>query len=123
MAKHLLRLPGSNGASYDEASVNFGSDDTLVVMNKVDLVQASDHRNSLNVLDEGMLARQCEGAHVCHISCKTGEGVDSFMRKLEGKLKKMYAAVIKWLNHEVLYIIMSCQMRNMCCCCHDFASY
>lgn len=100
ISKHLLRLTEDSDSNWCDGAIEvFRPDDTLVVMNKVDLVESSEH---INTLDRELLRRQCEGAKVCHMSCKTGEGVDHFMRELELKLKKM--------------CVVGCGMKSCCVC-------
>ena len=84
LAKHLLHLQTSDSNWCGDANTVFRNDDTIVVMNKLDLVK---------VLDRDMLRRESDGAVFCHISCKTGEGVDHFLRALERMLHKMYVGL------------------------------
>ena len=66
----------------------FKSQDTLIVLNKVDLVALEEGGVPKSFDAEG-LHRRCGGAEVCVMSCKTGEGVELFMKCLEKKLKIM----------------------------------
>ena len=52
----------------------------------MDLVCSLEGRESL---DAKWLSERCEEAKVCVMSAKTGEGVDTFMKTLEGMLKIM----------------------------------
>lgn len=92
MAKHLLFLSFQRDSSEDsdnwsnEATEIFRPNNTIVVMNKVDLVNPSD---SLPPLAGEIMQTHHEGAEICYMSCKTREGVDHFMKELKGMLKKM----------------------------------
>lgn len=66
----------------------FKPDETLVVLNKTDLIDAAEGRELFSLQRE-LLRTKCEGAEVCSMSCKTGEGVDIFMGHLEKMLRTM----------------------------------
>lgn len=91
MAYYFLGLDNPtpmNRDSWSEGITDiFKPDDTLVVLNKLDLLQSAEP----GYLEVDVLQSKCEGAAMCVMSCKTGEGVDVFMGQLEKMLKKMYA--------------------------------
>ena len=94
-AHHLLGLnkpklyPSSSTHVHSNwsrtATSVFKPQDTLVVLNKVDLVKSVE----LEGLGGDMLRGRCGGADVCVMSCKTGDGVDMFMKSLENMLRMM----------------------------------
>lgn len=78
----------STAENWSEGATGvFRAEDTLVVLNKVDLIKCE--QGTLN-FDMDVLRSKCEGAEVCGISCKTREGVDQFMKCMEKILKTMY---------------------------------
>ena len=62
----------------------FKPGDTLVVLNKTDLLDSAAREI------RELVQTRCEGAEVCAMSCKTREGVDTFMGQLGRMLKTMY---------------------------------
>lgn len=59
----------------DELSELIDRDNTLIVLNKSDLSESSDVNLS------------SVGKKVCKLSCKTGNGFQEFMKKLEQEVK------------------------------------
>lgn len=94
MARHVLGQDLTGSWSEGTTQV-FTAQDTLVVMNKTDLIQPASEGGVLGHLEVDVLRRRCEDAEVCSMSCKTGEGVDIFMTCLERMLKKMYIIVTR----------------------------
>ena len=88
MAHRFLNLEDSVTQSFKEilATDTFKPEDTLVVLNKVDLIPSEE---GVTCLKREKLQEKCEGAEVCTISCKTGQGVDLFMGHLQNILKTM----------------------------------
>ena len=91
MARRFLNLEDSitQSLKYNKetlATGTFKPEDTLVVLNKVDLIKPEEGGT---YLERKMLQEKCEGAEVCTISCKTNEGVDLFMGHLQNILKTM----------------------------------
>lgn len=66
----------------------FTPQDTLVVLNKTDLLDSSEGREPFG-MEREFLQTMCEGADVCAMSCKTGEGVERFMGHFEKMLRIM----------------------------------
>ena len=91
VAQHLLALSDVNEEWSSGATDVFTPDDTLVVLNKVDLISSSEHARGTIPEGNEELWRQCKevGTAVCYMSCKTGEGVDNFMTSLGEMLKNM----------------------------------
>lgn len=90
MTQQFLALDESDQSlQSEEASGIFKADDTLVVLNKIDLVQTVEGNVPSSFRADG-LQEMCEGAQVCVMSCKTGDGVDVFMGHLEKMLTRMY---------------------------------
>ena len=88
LADHLLRCgPHHNQlGDWTEGSTQvFRQHDTLVVLNKSDLFP---HEVS-PVLTAAMLRERWGGLEACSMSCKTGDGVDSFMACMQRILQKM----------------------------------
>lgn len=69
----------------NETTGIFRPDDTIVVLNKTDLMREREQFG----LQRELLQTRCEGTEVCAMSCKTGEGVDVFMGHLEKMLRTM----------------------------------
>lgn len=91
MTQQFLALDESDQSlQSEEAAGIFKADDTLVVLNKIDLVQG----NVPSSFRAEGLQEMCEGAQVCVMSCKTGDGVDVFMGHLEKMLTRMYIIII-----------------------------
>ena len=86
VAHHLLESSQSPLSPDIGATNIFRSDDTLVVLNKIDLLESACNSSCFDV--------KCEGAKVCTISCKTGGGIDQFMIHLKNMLKKMYVNTV-----------------------------
>ena len=77
----------------EEASGVLGTEDTLLVLNKLDLVG----RREEEEVGVEVLRSWCEGVELCSMSCKTGEGVEVFMSSLARMLEKMYVGTIELL--------------------------
>jgi GTPase involved in cell partitioning and DNA repair len=80
LANHLLRLVNST----DRYEGTFTPSNTLVVLNKTDLMDEEKRQQVWEIFQS-----RCGGAGVCAMSCKTGDGVEVFMEHLEGMLRIM----------------------------------
>lgn len=81
---------------FEGATRVFKPDDTLVVLNKTDLLEERGH--VWGDVDVGVFRERCEGARVCAMSCKTGDGVGVFMEELGELLKMMYVRLLCMLH-------------------------
>lgn len=66
----------------DSATSVFGMEDTLVVLNKTDLLSSHEGK------ELEAFSRE-DGLKVCYLSCKTNDGMDAFMQQLKDMLKDM----------------------------------
>ncbi len=94
-ARYLLGLDSSTPLPHTQDSWSrvamdvFNPQDTLIVLNKVDLLESADGPVP-DRFDTKRLHERCGGAEVCTMSCKTGKGVDLFMKSMEDMLRIMY---------------------------------
>ncbi len=88
IAKHLLSLSDSATDWTQRTTSAFKQEDTLVVLNKVDLVHPSQEAKATEEIEQWRLQKE-ERVPVNCISCKTCEGVDDFMSTLGKKLGSM----------------------------------
>ena len=91
ISKQLLELLASNTATtsewIDKAVGVFMPSDTIVVMNKVDLLPSL--REELNAGVYGNKTHVADEIPICWMSCKTGEGVEQFMQQFKSLLETM----------------------------------
>ena len=91
ISKQLLELLASNTATtsewIDKAVGVFMPSDTIVVMNKVDLLPSL--RDELNAAVYGNKTHVADEIPICWMSCKTGEGVEQFMQQFKSLLEIM----------------------------------
>lgn len=73
----VLDATDSEGILLDEFLKNFPFDRTLIIQNKIDLVQHPEYQ------------RAFEGCRSCRLSLKTNEGFDIFKRELENLVRKI----------------------------------
>ena len=74
-------------ADKEERDELLTADNTIIVMNKVDLVDEN-HMDTLRFMDR-------DGLKICWLSCKTEEGVKNFLNVLQAKLAELYV----YLSH------------------------
>ena len=65
----------------EQATDVFDRDSTIIVMNKTDLLEVESMQRHTEL----------DGVPVCWISCKTGDGVETFMDTMKLLLQKLYA--------------------------------
>lgn len=89
IAQQLLRLHTPSTASNNDCVYNatgvFSPSDTIVVMNKIDLLSLSGEDPSTT--DCRHVTHVAGGTPFCWISCKTGEGVQQFMEQFKDVLE------------------------------------
>jgi len=83
---HLLHLNDSTHAWSGEATRAFAPSDTIVLLNKTDLIGFSGHVRHQPPAENGETQASI---HCAHVSCKTGEGIGDFMSALGEMLKSM----------------------------------
>ena len=78
----MTNLSGTNSSLTDSATSVFNVDDTIVVFNKIDLL-SEEYMSDIKM--------DCEkvGMKICWVSCKTSDGVETFMHQMKDMLRDM----------------------------------
>ena len=84
VAGQLLGVVGSSDCWSEGASDMFTPDSTLVALNKKDLIEEEVGQQMREVV-----RNNCGGAEICLMSCKTGDGMETFMGHLVEMLRSM----------------------------------